>query len=50
MQENRIPDKQIKIPAKTHKEVKLLSVEEGREMREIMQTAFEYYMKNRNKK
>lgn len=41
-------DKQIKVPAEVHQEIKLLSVKEGREMREIVTTAFDFYMKYRN--
>lgn len=43
-------DKQIKVPAEIHQKVKLLSAEEGREMREIVTTAFHFYIANRNKK
>lgn len=42
-------DKQIKVPANIHHDIKLLSAKEGREMREIVTTAFEFYTKNRNK-
>ena len=41
-------DKQIKVPAEIHQEIKLLSVKEGREMREIVTTAFDFYTKYRN--
>ncbi|WP_404456917.1 hypothetical protein LG329_19345 (plasmid) [Virgibacillus necropolis] len=41
-------DKQIKVHPKVHEEIKLLSVKEKREMREIVATAFNFYMKHRN--
>src|SRR5690554_2722017 len=41
-------DKQIKVPFEVHQEIKLLSANEGREMREIVTTAVEFYMKYRN--
>jgi len=43
-----VKDKQIKVPSDIHQEIKLLSVKEGREMREIVTTAFEFYMQNRD--
>lgn len=43
-------DKQIKVPHEIHQKIKLLSVKEKREMREIVTTAFEFYVKYRNEK
>lgn len=43
-------DKQIKVPPEIHQEIKMLSAKENREMREIVTTAFEFYMKYRNEK
>lgn len=48
MTENNNPDKQIKVPADIHQQIKLLSAAEGREMREVVTTAFEFYQKYRN--
>lgn len=45
---NKQPDKQIKISPETHRKIKMLSVAENREMREIVKTAFEFYEKYRN--
>lgn len=42
------PDKQIKVPSEVHKDIKLLAAKEGREMRELITTAFEFYKKYRN--
>lgn len=41
-------DKQIKVPAEIHQEIKILAAAEGREMREIVTTAFEFYRQHRN--
>lgn len=41
-------DKQVKVPPEIHQKIKLLSAKESREMREIVTTAFEFYMKYRN--
>lgn len=41
-------DKQIKVPAEVHKDIKVLASQEGREMREVVTTAFEFYKKHRN--
>lgn len=42
------PDKQIKVPADIHQQIKILAASEGREMREVVTTAFEFYKKYRN--
>jgi len=41
-------DKQIKVPAEIHQEIKVLAATEGREMREVVTTAFEFYKTYRN--
>jgi len=46
--DNKAADKQIKVPADVHKKIKLLSVQENREMREIVETAFQFYMQHRS--
>lgn len=43
-------DKLIKVPPQTHQQIKMLAAKETRQMREIVATAFEFYMKNRSKK
>lgn len=47
-EKNKQPDKQIKVPPEIHQEIKMLAAAEGREMREIVTTAFEFYKKYRN--
>jgi len=47
---NKQPDKQIKVPAEIHQEIKIFAAKEGREMREVVTTAFEFYKKYRNTK
>lgn len=37
------PDKQVKISAEHHKLLKMLSAKTGKEMKEIIQEAFEMY-------
>lgn len=39
------PDKQVKISFDRHEKLKLLSVKTGKEMREIMNEAFDMYYK-----
>lgn len=41
-------DKQVKVSSDVHQEIKMLSVKENREMREIVATAFDFYIKNRD--
>lgn len=48
MTDKNSPDKQIKVPADIHQEIKILAAAEGREMREVVTTAFEFYKKHRN--
>lgn len=46
--DNKAADKPIKVPADIHKQIKMLSVQEDREMRELVKTAWEFYIKHRN--
>jgi len=46
--DNKAADKQIKVPADIHRQIKMLSVQEDREMREIVETAFRFYIEYRN--
>lgn len=48
VEDKKHPDKQIKVPADVHQEIKVLAASEGREMREVVTTAFEFYQKYRN--
>lgn len=43
-------DKQIKVPPEIHQKIKLLAAKERREMREIVTTAFDFYLSNRHNK
>ncbi|MYL43922.1 hypothetical protein [Virgibacillus salexigens] len=45
---NKKPDKPVKVPADIHQEIKIFAAKEGREMREVVTTAFEFYKKYRN--
>jgi hypothetical protein len=47
-EDKKHPDKQIKVPADVHQKIKVLAAAEGREMREVVTTAFEFYQKYRN--
>lgn len=46
--ENQPKDKHVKISADRHQQLKLLSAKEGRDMRDIINDAFDYYV-NRHK-
>lgn len=48
MTDQNTPDKQIKVPADIHQEIKMLAAAERREMKEVVTTAFEFYRKHRN--
>lgn len=41
-------DKHVKISADRHQKLKLLSAQTGKEMREIMEEAFDLYLSNKN--
>ncbi len=45
---NKKPDKHVKVPADIHQDIKIFAAKEGREMREVVTTAFEFYKKYRN--
>ena len=42
------PDKQIKVHADIHQQIKILAASEGREMREVVSAAFEFYINYRD--
>jgi len=42
---NKTRDKHVKISADRHQQLKILSAKTGREMREILEEAFDEYMK-----
>ncbi|MGM0941349.1 MAG: hypothetical protein ACQEWU_10360 [Bacillota bacterium] len=45
---NKKPDKPVKAPAGIHQDIKIFAAKEGREMREVVVTAFKFYEKYRN--
>jgi len=47
-EQNTQPDRQVKVPPEVHQDIKTLAFEEGREMREVVTTAYEFYKKYRN--
>jgi len=48
-QQDKQGAKQIKVSTDIHKNIKLLAAKEGREMREIVETAYQFYIENRAK-
>jgi len=46
--ENQLKDKHVKISADRHQQLKLLSAKEGRNMRDIINEAFDLYCKEKN--
>lgn len=48
MKKEEQKDKHVKISADRHQRLKLFSAKEGRDMRDIINEAFDYYI-NRNK-
>jgi len=46
---NKESNKQIKVSPEIHKDIKLMAVQENREMREIVTAAYQFYKKYRFK-
>ncbi|MEC1158690.1 hypothetical protein [Cytobacillus horneckiae] len=47
--EDKEQDKQVKLSAARHHQLKIIAAKEKREMREIVSTALDFYFRNRNK-